>query len=497
MKFPEEFIKRIETQDYIDSRSLLSALEMPSPVSIRINRLKWKRIPESSEQVPWCNFGYYLESRPSYTLDPLYHAGCYYPQEASGMFIGHVAEQFVGKQAKVRVLDLCGAPGGKSTHLSSILGPGSFLVSNEVIRSRASVLEENVNRWGISNTIVTCNDPSDFAKFPGFFDLIVIDAPCSGEGMFRDPVAVNEWSPENARLCSDRQKRILMDAWPALKENGILIYSTCTFNPDENERNMDWFYCKANFECLPIDISGFKGITEVKYNGITGYGFYPGRIRGEGFFVSVLKKREEVVSNARSYLPITNGVRNKLQYTYKSPLGDLVVMDKKRHLKQIYITLKDDISHRKDDYLLAEKMINITGNYIARSDDWVVRLPCEIGEFQILRQNLRIIKPGTRLFKIKNRDYFPSHELALSCELKKEAFPLYELDYEQVSAYLRREPFKGDLPEKGWLIVTWMGVNLGFAKNLGNRINNYFPVSLRVRKTMGKDDQDSLIRWLY
>lgn len=490
MKFPEEFIKRIEKQDYIDSQLLFSALEKPSPVSIRLNRLKWNRIPESSEKIPWCNYGYYLEERPSFTLDPVFQAGCYYPQEASGMFVGYVAEQFIDKQSPVRVLDLCAAPGGKSTHLSSIIGPGNLLVSNEVIRSRSYILDENITRWGISNTIVTCNDPSDFAKLPGFFDLMIIDAPCSGEGMFRDSVAVREWSPENARLCSDRQKRILIDAWPALKENGILIYCTCTFNPDENERNVEWFAGKAGAECLEIDISGFKGITEVKCNGITGYGFYPGRIKGEGLFVSVLKKKDNVVLNTRSYPPTFRGERNMVQYTSSG------VMSQKKLLKQTYITSKDDISHRNNDYLLANKMINITSENLVRSGDWVVKLPCETGEFQILRQNLRIIKSGTRLFTIKNRDLFPSHELALSSELIKEAFPLCELDYDQVAAYLRREPFKADIPEKGWFIVTWQGINLGFAKHLGNRINNYFPVSLRVRKSIGKDDRVNLVTWL-
>ena len=134
------------------------------------------------------------------------------------------------------------------------------------------------------------NDPVAFAKLPGYFDMIIVDAPCSGEGMFRSDIAVNEWSDSNALHCSERQKRILMDVWPALKENGILIYSTCTFNPGENEQNIRWLIENREAECLRINISDYKGITEINYEGIFGYGFYPDKIRGEGFFISAIRK---------------------------------------------------------------------------------------------------------------------------------------------------------------------------------------------------------------
>jgi len=238
--FPEEFIKRISTQKYLDADGLLGALREESPVSIRINKLKWDSEPENAEAVPWCSSAYYLASRPSFTLDPLYHAGCYYPQEASGMFIEQVIKQLVDTSGYLKVLDLCGAPGGKSAHISSLIGRESLLVSNEVIRQRSAILAENITRWGVSNTVVTRNDPSVFSRLPGFFDLILVDAPCSGEGMFRDRIAVDEWSPGNTLLCAERQRRILADVWPALKTGGILIYSTCTFNPGENEENVLW-----------------------------------------------------------------------------------------------------------------------------------------------------------------------------------------------------------------------------------------------------------------
>ena len=291
---PEAFRKRIEQQPHISSEELFHALEEPSPATIRMNRSKWDGDPLNSKPVPWCRDGFYLDVRPSFTLDPLFHAGCYYPQEASGMFLEELFKQTMGDQRNIKVLDLCGAPGGKSTHLSSLSGKNGLLIANEVIKSRASVLAENITKWGIPNVIVTQSDPSSFSKLAGFFDLILVDAPCSGEGMFRDITAVNEWSEGNAGLCSERQKRILMDIWPALKENGVLVYSTCTFNPGENEENIKWLTGKHEADTIPLDISKFNGITGIDYLGIYGYGFYPGRIKGEGFFISAIRKRSKL-----------------------------------------------------------------------------------------------------------------------------------------------------------------------------------------------------------
>jgi 16S rRNA C967 or C1407 C5-methylase (RsmB/RsmF family) len=278
---PAEFIKRLDTQKYADAGALLKALEEPSPVSIRINHSKWPGIPFESEQVPWSLNGYYLKSRPSFTLDPLFHSGCYYPSEASGMFLGEVIRQTTDISQNLRVLDLCAAPGGKSTQISEIISPGSLLIANDAIRPRAAILSETISKWGAGNVLVTQNDPSSFGRLPGYFDLIIVDAPCSGEGMFRTEIARNEWSVSNTAHCPERQKRILSDVWPALKENGILIYSTCTFNPGENEENIKWLTEKQDAESLKIDSSEFKGITEIESGNILGYAFYPDKIRGE------------------------------------------------------------------------------------------------------------------------------------------------------------------------------------------------------------------------
>ena len=202
------------------------ALQTDTPVSVRMNTAKCGRIPEAATPVAWCTSGYYLSKRPTFTFDPLFHAGGYYVQEASSMFVEQALRRWV--EGPVVMLDLCAAPGGKSTLARSVLPPGSLLVANEVMRNRSQVLAENLIKWGHPGVIVTQNDPADFTDLGPVFDVILTDVPCSGEGMFRkDPVAITEWSPENVDLCVQRQRRILRDIWPALKPGGILIYSTC------------------------------------------------------------------------------------------------------------------------------------------------------------------------------------------------------------------------------------------------------------------------------
>lgn len=445
MSLPAKFIQRLRDQTYIDAAGLEDALLKQSPASIRLNDVKWHRKPAGSEQVPWCRNGFYLGERPSYTFDPLYHAGCYYPQEASGMFIEHVFRSLYMKGEKLKILDLCGAPGGKSTHLSALALPEGFVVANEVIRSRAFILAENIAKWGTSNTIVTQSDPSAFGNLEGFFDLMLIDAPCSGEGMFRDPVAIREWSEENALLCSERQKRILMDAWPSLKEGGVLIYSTCTFNPAENEHNIKWLTEKKEAESVRIDISDYNAVTEIEHNGVYGYGFYPGRVKGEGLFVAVLRKRGRSAKK--------------------------LICSNKKH----------DIYLSKKEYISINKMIYVNNNNFIKTGNQIFKIPCELSDFGFLEKFLRIVSPGTKICTVKGSDYLPSHELALSIELAANAFPVCELDYEKAITYLQRGNLSIDERFDGWFIAAMLGVCMGFAKNIGSRINNYWPVEWRIR----------------
>ncbi|HLN20072.1 MAG TPA: hypothetical protein VK213_03230 [Bacteroidales bacterium] len=458
--FPGSFIKRLEGQEYIDQDDLLASLKEPSPVSIMINRSKWTRFPEGAEPVPWCESGFYLQARPSFTLDPLFHAGCYYPREASGMFIEEALRQSVEDNNNLRVLDLCGAPGGKSIHLSGLINGNSLLISNEVIRTRASILDETITKWGCTNTLVTNNDPAAFGRLKGYFDVIVADVPCSGEGMFRGRVAVDQWSEENAFHCSERQKRIISDVWPALRENGILIYSTCTFNPDENEKNISWLIDNYEAEIVPLDVSSFTGITGVDYNGIKGYGFYPGKIRGEGFFLSVIRKTSAEV----------NGI-NSTGAKYKELIPE-----------------KRDIS-------LAGTWIEISDERIIRKNDALTALPCAISEYLAITRYLNIIRHGIHIASIKGKDYIPVSELVLAQSFKSTAFPSMDADYETALKFLHRDSISAGSIPVGWNTVTYMKQNLGLIKCIGQRVNNYYPVSWRIRMDLTALKDKTIISW--
>jgi 16S rRNA C967 or C1407 C5-methylase (RsmB/RsmF family)/NOL1/NOP2/fmu family ribosome biogenesis protein len=457
--YPTEFTERIKTQKYINAETLLKALEEPSPVSIRINEEKWRKKPLGAEIVSWCNNGYYLAVRPSYTLDPLFHSGCYYPQEASSMFLEQAIGHTVDRRENLRLLDLCAAPGGKSILLSDIIGKDSLLVANEAIRSRAAILSETITKWGSGNTIVTQNDPAAFARLSGYFDVIVVDAPCSGEGMFRSEIALKEWSVDNTIHCAERQKRILIDVWPALKENGILIYSTCTFNPGENEENLKWLIEKKEAETIRIDVTDFEGITEIDFNGILGYGFYPGRVRGEGFFISVLRKTG------------------------------------KQELTSIRLQKKKELKPDKNDMIVAREWTHFEQDRLLRWGEELFAVPCPLEEYTHLFQNLKIVKAGTKLFVAKKNDRLPTHELALSQLVRKDSFPRTEIDLREAIIYLHRDTFSlNDVPT-GWNILTYEGVNLGFVKNIGNRVNNYFPVEWRIRMNLPEPGKENIIKW--
>ncbi|HBC78990.1 MAG TPA: hypothetical protein DEO60_14080 [Bacteroidales bacterium] len=458
--FPDRFIQRIRTQEYIDADGLLHSLKEASPVSIRINDSKWSRKPHSSKSVPWCTTGYWLGSRPSFTLDPLFHAGCYYPQEASGMFLEQIFKQVTGDgNAYIRVLDLCGAPGGKSTHLASLLGSNGLLVSNEVIRTRASVLAENITKWGASNSMVTQSDPSAFSGLEGFFDLILVDAPCSGEGMFRNTVAVNEWSEENTNHCSERQRRILTDIWPALKEDGILIYSTCTFNPGENEANIKWLVSSHQAKCVELDVSEYAGITEIDHQGIKGYGFYPGRIKGEGLFVSVIRKTG---FSAR-----------------KNPVA------RRNQGKEL----------QRSDLAIVKEWTNFTPDKIFRLGDEIYYSPASHEDYTMIESRLKLIRPGIRICSVKKNGFIPAHELSLSEGLRRDAFDRWGLEYDQAISYLRRDTLRPPDVSKGWIVAEYEDVGLGFCNNIGSRINNYYPVEWRIRMSITKPGVKDIILW--
>ena len=282
----------------------LGAFDEEAPVSIRVNpRIVGDGclvMGDGEKQVPWCSEGFYLEDRPQFTFDPLLHAGCYYVQEASSMFVTHVVRTVLSPLTSnlspltpKLALDLCAAPGGKSTALRSILSEECVLVSNEPMGNRAQILLENITKWGAPNCIVTNNYPRDFRKAKLKFDLILCDVPCSGEGMFRkDPNAISEWSVQNVEKCWQLQREIVTDAWECLNPGGLFIYSTCTFNTKENEENIKWILENFDAEVLDIPVDPSWNITGSLLEGFNYpvYRFIPGITRGEGLFVCALRK---------------------------------------------------------------------------------------------------------------------------------------------------------------------------------------------------------------
>jgi 16S rRNA C967 or C1407 C5-methylase (RsmB/RsmF family)/NOL1/NOP2/fmu family ribosome biogenesis protein len=443
MRFPDAFSRAMQQKLQGEWNEFVEAMSDNVPVSIRLHPRKNKK--EFSHRVPWSTQGFYLEQRPSFTLDPLLHAGTYYVQEASSMFLEEALTQTVDLTQSLKVLDLCAAPGGKSTHLLSLLSKDSLLVSNEVIRARASILSENIQKWGNPNVVVTNNDPKDFTKLKGFFDVIVVDAPCSGEGLFRkDPNAMQEWSEDSVALCAQRQQRILADVWPALKQDGVLIYCTCTYNRKENEENLSWLMGEKEVESLKLKVKSEWGIEEIEEDGVFGYRFYPHKVKGEGFFISVLKKKEETHSvsvRSKNHLPLPP--------------------------KKIIERLSDWLLHPHEFILLNDLIVVLPEKYVE--------------EINWLAYQLNVATKGTAIATVKHEKLIPEHALALSTELNLNSFPSIELDLPTALSYLRKETINIGEGQKGFALVTYQNQPLGFVNLLSNRVNNLYPANWRIR----------------
>lgn len=442
--FPVSFEERTRAQFGSEWDSFQNAHQTPSPVSIRVNPSKNSKSIE--DKIPWTEYGYYLKERPVFTLDPTFHAGSYYVQEASSMFLEQALKQSVDLTKPLRVLDISAAPGGKSTHLLSLLSSESLLVSNEVIRSRASILAENIQKWGHSNVIVTNNDPEDFTKLAGFFDVILVDAPCSGEGLFRkDPDAMKEWSPENAGLCAKRQRRILADIWPALKQNGVLIYSTCTYNKQENEDNIKWLNENHAFESIKLDINPGWNIETIEEKNVYGYHFYPHKVNGEGFFLTALRKTEEQPE-----------ARFKVRKGLSEP--------SKKIIEQL------------------TSWTTLIAPTFFTWNDVVYTVPKSIArETAVLLDHLKFVQAGTALATMKHEKLIPEHAAALAINLNKANFKLLELNEPDALKYLRKEPVEINGALKGYTLITCKGLALGWANVLDSRMNNLYPKEWRIR----------------
>jgi 16S rRNA C967 or C1407 C5-methylase (RsmB/RsmF family)/NOL1/NOP2/fmu family ribosome biogenesis protein len=401
-------------------------------------------------QIPWTTHGYYLSERPAFIFDPLLHAGTYYVQEASSMFLEQVLTQTTDITQPLRVLDLCAAPGGKSTLIQSLITGNSLLVSNEVIKSRTNVLTENITKWGAANVIVTNNDPKDFAALENYFDVIVIDAPCSGSGLFRrDSNAVDEWSEENVMLCSKRQQRILADIFPALKENGVLIYSTCSYSKQEDEDILKWMEEGFRVEGLRLTVEERWNIVEIISGTRNSYGyrFFPDKIKGEGFFIAAFRKKESGIF--------------------------LFPRSKKTAFEWL----------NKNEETIIDQWVKKDDGYISlKKENCVFTLPVDIiHDLHFLHSVLYIKKAGIFTGKLAQNELIPEHELALSTIICED-IPAIEVSEEQAIKYLQKENFDLSSNKKGWNIIRYNHFNLGLVKMLQNRFNNYYPSEWRILK---------------
>ncbi|MDR2358522.1 MAG: rRNA cytosine-C5-methyltransferase [Prevotellaceae bacterium] len=445
-EIPLPFVQSLQNLLGAEAGDLLDALRQATPVSIRYNRGKTASGKFARETpVAWCPDGVYLAERPAFTLDPLLHGGAYYVQEASSMFLAQLAPVVQSLGDRCRILDLCAAPGGKSTLLAGLLPPGGLLVANEVLRSRAAILLENLAKWGSPNVAVTCNDPQSFGTLAGAFDVLLIDAPCSGEGMFRkDAAAMKEWSPAHVQLCAGRQRRIAAGAWNALREGGLLIYSTCTFNRDENDANVQWIQNVLGAERVLLSLPPAWGIAESE----AGYRFYPHRVQGEGFFVSVLRK----TAPSRPVRRIAN--EKAVRHTALKAASPV------------------------EKWLSGQFVFESRNNFIHALP------PSQQAFIAQLSQQLNVLQAGVAVGEQKGATIIPAAALALSTALQPKAFPEVDVDIPAALRFLRRDTIRLDFAGKDFVLLTCNQLPLGFVKHLGRRTNNLYPAAWRIRMTL-------------
>jgi 16S rRNA C967 or C1407 C5-methylase (RsmB/RsmF family)/NOL1/NOP2/fmu family ribosome biogenesis protein len=447
---PEAFRSRMNSLLQSDAESFFMALDNPVITSVRLNPAKPSAAFAGEESVSWCSTGKYLRERPSFTYDPLFHAGAYYVQESSSMYLEQVLKQSVDLSKPLKVLDACAAPGGKSTHLLSLLHPGSLVVCNEVVQNRNAVLRENLNKWGVANAVVTQNDTRDFAALGEFFDVILIDAPCSGEGLFRrDKDAISEWSEKNVEMCVARQKDIMKDLAPALKNGGVIIYSTCTFEEAENEGNIAWACGNLDLEQVALPVGQANEFSFLQRMPHT-FRFYPHQVKGEGFFIAAMQKgiaQEQEQGAAREFskrrqFDVVDNAKVPVQLTALLQGGEWFYFRFKNELHFAPQALQQAITY--------------------------------------LSVHLNLKKVGTALGELKGNDVLPSHELALSGYISPGVSRI-EVDKDTAIRYLKCETIRLE-GEKGFHLLTYQHVPLGWVKVIPNRVNNYYPGAWRILK---------------
>lgn len=450
MIFPHSFLSSLESCTGFCRDAFVAAHAGDPVVSVRFNPQKigdvsgvFDRVVEM-EKVNWCPHGYYLGERPSFTLDPLIHAGGYYVQEASSMFIHHALSMALGSSMDLKALDLCAAPGGKSTLLASM--PHFRLVlANEIIQTRVSVLQENITKWGADHVLVSNNDPADFHALGEYFDCVVVDAPCSGSGLFRkDAQAAKEWSPDAVSFCASRQKRIVDAAAEVLSEGGVLLFSTCSYSKEENEDMLDYLMGKGCFASIDVGVPEQWGIVHSmseKHNA-HGYRFYPDKLRGEGFFCAVLRKISPSASSGQIPSKAVETISGK---TFASAWLS--------HPEQLVFFRKEN-----DLFALPEAVFR---------------------EMLELRSVLKLRRSGLRLGTLINDDLVPDHELAMSVRCSSETDAV-DLDRSCALDYLRKNTLDAQGLDKGWKRVRYKEVCLGWIKVVQGKIKNHYPTPWRI-----------------
>lgn len=458
MELPKEFVAYTERLMGLERyRRFEEAMSGSSVSFVRPNPYKLHDgVIEGEHDVKWYDAAVSFGLRPPFTFDPLFHAGLYYVQESSSMFLAHVLRQLVHEP--VSMLDMCAAPGGKSTLSRSVLPEGSLLFCNEPNRNRARVLLENTNKWGHPDVVVTSNYPRDIRRSGLHFDVVLCDVPCSGEGMFRkDPDSIEEWSTSHVEECWRLQREIVSDAWEVLKPGGYLVYSTCTYNVSENEENVRWMTEQFNAEPVAVTTGQDWNIQPSLLDGFKApvYRFIPGFTGGEGLFMAVLHKQ-----------------------------GNTSCQKKAPKRKQV--------GRATFDWLCTDR------SYVRKQvADEIWAIPETLFElYDIAQRSLTVLSAGVNIGTQKGKNLIPSQALALSICLEKKAFPRVALDYQQAIRFLRRDAvvLPQDTP-KGYVLVCYRQQPIGFVKNLGDRANNLYPSEWRVRSTHVPDRDAEIVKY--
>lgn len=443
-KLPQQLLNSLNQLVHFDEEAFVEAHKEEHLVtSIRLNPFKPVHLDfETQEPVKWNSQGFYLASRPSFTLDPLFHAGCYYVQEAGSMFLEFALNQTLDFSESLKILDVCASPGGKSTLINSLLNEKSLLVANEIIKSRADVLAHNLSKWGTANTVVTNNDPRKFSELVSYFDAVLIDAPCSGSGLFRkQPEAIDEWSTDHVNACSIRQHKILEDVLPCIKEGGIIIYSTCSYSVEENEALVLRLIEENDLEYVSLPVENDWGVVETDF----GYRFYPHLTKSEGFFCSVLRKK--------------NADRRP---NFGKTKNNLLASQTEQSILHPFLGRSNHLVLKKNNqlHLMNEEAANF---------------------MTVFEKHFYLKKAGVVAGEIKGKDLVPNQELAWFTGLNPTIQGI-ELDKETALKFLRKEQFLTPQNISGLTLMRYKKQGLGWAKILPNRMNNYLPNELRILK---------------